>query len=216
MHLDQQLKREKEQEQQAREVKALPLPTYNSSSTRQMKATATAPAATEAKPFSLQSEHRHTMAQANFDQQLQREQAYTEKASTFIAIPAPKTTHQPQIIKPAAHTAVVPKPMDLQSDKRSDKRKEFDLNIAKRMKDLQKLEESVSQMNQDKENALIKAMRSKPVSEGGMLFKAAPVQTQDLFPPAARKRVALTEPKSPSLGASNRRASNAPKGIINI
>jgi hypothetical protein len=199
---EEQMQREMEQEQLARKVKALPLPSH-----RDKPFAFRAPIhkeLTEAHPFNLHSEGRHSMAQASFQQGLEKEQAALEKATTFQAKHTPQSTYQPTVIQPAPHKRLIPQEVSLQSDQRSSKRKEYDQSIAKKMSDLQSLQESMHLQTQEKENQDIQALRRKPVSEGGMAFKAAPVQKEDLYPAPPTKAMLLTEPKSPCLQSKNR------------
>lgn len=201
-HFDQQVQREKEQEQLARERKALPLPSHRD--TFAGRSSVCPIPLTEAQPFNLHSDGRHSIAQANFKQEREREKAEQGKAAKFHAKHTPSTTYQPHVIKPTDHKKVVPMAVSLQSTKRSCKRKEFDQSIAKKMAELQSIQETLVTEKENLENMAIRKLRSKPVAEGGYAFKATKVQKEDLYIAPAPKAVVLTEPVSPTLLSKNR------------
>ena len=60
------------------------------------------------------------------------------------------------------------------------------------------------EMHAEEENRDINVKRRTSVSEGGLLFKAKPIETEDKYPCPAPKHIPLTEPKSPLLLTSAR------------
>ena len=56
----------------------------------------------------------------------------------------------------------------------------------------------------EKENREILELRKKTVEEGGLLFKAKPIQTKDVYKTKASVMQPLTQPKSPLLQTKNR------------
>ena len=65
----------------------------------------------------------------------------------------------------------------------------------------------IAEKNAEEENRDINIRRRTSVSEGGLLFKAKPIEKDDKFPCPRPKHIPLTEPKSPFLLTNYRRTS---------
>ena len=201
-----QIERERKMEKEMRDVKATPIyhppaPKYSKVETKKEL--------TEPIPFHLQSEARHEFAQASMAQQLSREESIAKSDSQFRAKPLPKSTHKPQKVINSDEKKKIPitKAMNisLQSEKRSIDRKKFDEQISLKMDELEKLKLLCEKENMEKEFNEIKQLRNNSIENGGMLFKAKPIQQKDLYKvKTIREPMMLTEPKSPMLRTRER------------
>jgi hypothetical protein len=87
--------------------------------------------------------------------------------------------------------------VNLECVQRAKKRKEFDEMMAAKLAAKDADKEAAALRRLEEENKRIKELRRKPVEQGGMCFKAAPVLKHDPFPSRHVNPAPLTEPKSP-------------------
>ncbi len=215
----QQLQREQEEEMKKREVKALPVPNFDVIRTSSL-APVPPKTLTEPQPFNLRSVDLHEAALEQFHHQIMKEievkQKEEEEAKNFKAKPVPKTTYEPayEVIthnssledKENQENLVKPLNIVLESDKRAEKRKEFDEKLKKHYEDMEVRQKQALLEKETKKKLELKTMRRKSVEEGGLLFKARPVLAEDPFPvkPCTGNKK-LTQPKSPNLRLKERR-----------
>lgn len=155
---------------------------------------------TEFEEFSLQSLSRHEMSVHQLSKNVEQQLIKEKKEHNFHAQPVakkaftkprevPKSTRKPlQVISP-----------NFQSEKRADRRKSFERKLKESTikKELEK--KSLMSKQHDEENHNINILRRKSIAEGGLMFKANPIITDDKFPTAKPIMTPLTEPKSPML-----------------
>ncbi len=99
---------------------------------------------------------------------------------------------------------MVPEEVSLTSENRAAKRREFNAHVKKQMADLEALQERMAAEKENDERELRRELRNKPISEGGLLFKAAPIQEKDLYKTTIQEKAPLTEPHSPNLQCNPR------------
>lgn len=197
--IEEQLEKEKEEERLQREIKALPMPDL----TQTFKTQKSDKQVTNPEPFLLESVARHEESQAMLQQSV--EQALQHKTS-FKAKPLPKTTYEPDfsvVIDENRPPHVVPVNVQLESDVRAMKRKEFNESIAEKMQQMEDLKAQLAQRKAEQEEHMIKQLRRKSVLEGGMAFKAAPILNQSHLQEVknvvkATKPLQMTKQKSAS------------------
>jgi hypothetical protein len=221
LQFQEQLMKEEEENAKKREVKALPLPSFSSLSHSQPVVIVSKPL-TETQPFHLLSVDRHEASMEAFHLQMmhdiENKMMEEEKHKNFKAKPLPKSTYEPEtIVVPSTgkgdeenHHPNMIKSVEiiLESDKRAEKRRQFDEMCKKQQFNQELLQQQLLQekeLNKQRELALL---RRKSMEEGGLMFKAKPVLSQDPFP-LKRKRLplrqTLTTPKSPNLQYDERR-----------
>eukprot|EP01041_Mallomonas_annulata_P009729 gene9729-20233_t len=194
-------KQEEDGIRMAREVSARPLPDLS----RPFVPKILPKELTEFEEFTLVSVQRHRAASAAFLRELMVKEE-DDKQSSFRARELPGTTYKPVVIThPEDRPPVVPTVVELASDSRAQRRKVFDDSVA--VKKLQQIQERAAHERQQQldEDDEIRLLRSKPVSEGGFTFKAAPVLMTDPFPVKAQPIMPLTEPMSPHLHTAARK-----------
>jgi hypothetical protein len=163
--------------------------------------------------FFLRSSVRHTVFLDNFQKEFEDLQLRVKKETEFHANPLPRTTFtKPRELPKPKREPLKPMEPNFECEERLRKRREFDRQVAVNMeKKKQKDEQRIHQVVED-ENMHINLIRRRPISEGGLLFKAKPVETQDKFPTAKPIVRPLTQPKSPLL-LTKLRASNDYTGV---
>jgi hypothetical protein len=207
--MQQQKLREKEEAElaAAREVKSHPMPDFDRMPVFRPDLSASKAPATEAKPFHLRSVLRHEDAVSHFEQEkLALEQQ--AKAADFHAKPVPATTYKPSDVLDHApqHVPVVPQTVTLESDVRAAKRREFDAMMGKKMQQLEEIQQTITKQKQQQEQQQLSVLRRTSVEEGGLMFKAKPIETKDQFPTRPSVAAALTAPTSPQLRTRSRSA----------
>lgn len=207
--LQQQLAKEEEALAAARERKAQPVPDFGKM-TFQPETPATKFVPTEVKPFNLRSSHRHADAVSAFQQEVQ---ALAEQAKPveFHARPVPATNYKPDavFVEPTDHAPVVPLPVRLESERRAIKRQEFDAVMGQKLAQLEQMQETIAKQKAEQEQRQLQALRRKSVEEGGLMFKAKPIQTQDQFPSRGVPATPVTLPLSPQLRTKTRSSSHS-------
>ena len=195
-----QLQREEAELAALREQRAHPVPDYAQQASVGLNPHAQSRPLTEPQPFHLQSEGRHSAAQAQFQQQIDQ---LKKEHQEFHARPLPHSTYEPQQVvhkSSQAKELLLPANVELESERRARMRKEFDTQTMQRMAELEQLKQQLQQQQDAEEERRVRIMRRKSVQEGGMTFKAAPIIEKDQFPtrraPSPRP---LTEAHSPDL-----------------
>ena len=191
----------------AREVKAHPMPDYSRMAFQPNPAAHKA-APTEPKPFNLRSSARHADAVCAFQQEVQVLAEQTKHAD-FHARPVPATLYKPETIAVDAneHIPVKPLRISLESERRAKKRAEFDQVMNAKMAQLEVMQENMASQKAEQEARQMQALRRKSVEEGGLMFKAKPIVTKDLFPTKAVAVQPTTTPLSPQLRTCRTRSS---------
>ena len=165
---------------------------------------------TEFDEFHLRSVARHQYEAQAMEQEARRRAEEEEKAAHFHARPVPKTLYEKDFEPVFEERApLVPVDVSFESDQRAAKRKEFDDAMAAKVAQLEEQKELAARRKLEDENRRIKELRSKPVEEGGMMFKAQPIMRHDPYPSKATKAPPLTTPKSPAFSVSKRAAATA-------
>ncbi len=202
--LEDRLKIEREQEEKAHVIQSKPVPT---TLYKQPKINKVEPKVTQPEEFQLRSVVRHTDAKEAFTAKATR--ILKEDYATFHAKPLPKTTFEPEVVTVTAPSTVTqPMSLQLESDKRALKRKEYNDMILLKNQEIEKKREEEEKKQADKENMEINQLRRMSVKEGGMAFKANPIVTKDKYPCAHVKAAPLTQPKSPYLLTKQRAKTN--------
>ena len=203
--LEDRLKIEREQEEKSHVIQSKPVP---SSLYKPYKVYKVEPKVTQTEEFQLRSVMRHADAKEAFSAKATR--ILKEDYTTFHAKPLPKSTFEPEVVAtPAAPSAVTqPMPVQLESDKRALKRKEYNDMMALRSQEMEKKREEEEKRQIEKENLEINQLRRLSVKEGGMAFKANPIVTKDKYPCAHVKAAPVTQPKSPYLLTKQRAKTN--------
>ena len=169
---------------------------------------------TEFDEFHLRSVARHQYEAQAQEQHARRRAEEDDKAAHFHARPVPKTLYEKDFEPVFEERApLVTVDVAFESDQRAAKRKEFDDAMATKVAQLEEQKELAARRKLDEENRRIRELRSKPVEEGGMAFKAQPVVTKDFYPTKAVKAPPLTVPKSPAFSVSKRAAAAAAAGL---
>jgi targeting protein for Xklp2 len=132
---------------------------------------------TEFQEFHLVTDSRHEASEARLRAQQEREKQLLEEESKFHARPVPKSIEAGKGFVPHLEEKEPTKPLKiaLQSDERAEKRRLFEEELARRQKLLEAEKARIREMESKKENEEVQQLRRKPVSEGGLCFKAAPV-----------------------------------------
>jgi hypothetical protein len=207
--LQKQLAKEEEALAAARERKAQPVPDFGKM-TFQPDSAATKFVPTEVKPFNLRSSHRHADAVCAFQQEVQA-MAEQAKPVEFHARPVPATNYKPDavFVEPTDHAPVVPLPVRLESERRAIKRQEFDAVMGLKLAQLEQMQETIAKQKAEQEQRQLHALRRKSVEEGGLMFKAKPIQTQDQFPTRGVPATPVTLPLSPQLRTKTRSSNHS-------
>ena len=101
--------------------------------------------------------------------------------------------------------AIVPEHVELASESRALKRREFDLTVAQR-KQREDEEQAAQELRQKQsEDREIRRLRGKSIADGGLIFRAKPILTVDPFPARCVPPPPLTEPESPHLRTATRK-----------
>lgn len=152
---------------------------------------------TKTQEFHLNSVARHQEAVAKFETDIMLEESH--KKTEFHARPVPSTVLNPsfKIEKDENHVPIKPVDLTFESEKRAAKRKEFDITVAQQKKESQKKKNEDEKLKADLENQEINILRRKSIQEGGLIFKAQPIITKDLYPSKQTKSIPLTTPISP-------------------
>lgn len=199
--LAQQQRTEEEREEAARKIKAHPVPAQLLA--RPFQPTPSGKELTEFHEFRLRGAALH-QADAQHLQETQRkiDQEAADKAH-FHARPVPKTLYEKDFeVVHEERAPLIPLDLTFESDQRACKRKEFDDMMVLKMAQLEEQKELAAKRKLDAENRRIKDLRNLPVEEGGMAFKAKPVDPRifesngELGVPKVSSK-ALTEAKSP-------------------
>lgn len=94
-----------------------------------------------------------------------------------------------------------------ESDIRIIKRREFDRLVALKMSQIEGQKTLDNLQKTADINKLIKELREKSIDEGGLNFRASPIQTRDMFPTCVVHTLPATRPRSPKfstiIGGSN-------------
>ena len=165
---------------------------------------------TEFDEFHLRSVARHQYEAQAQEQEARRRAEEEEKAAHFHARPVPKTLYEKDFEPVFEERApLVPVDVSFESDQRAAKRKEFDDAMAAKVAQLEEQKALAARRKADEENERMKELRSKPVEEGGMMFKAHPIMTKDPYPAKSVPATPCTVPKGPAFSVSKHRASHA-------
>jgi hypothetical protein len=99
------------------------------------------------------------------------------------------------------------KPLDivLESDKRAEKRKQFDEQLRQSMLNQELLQKQLLLEKEEEKQKHLQSLRRKTIEEGGLMFKAKPILQNDPFPVTKKPTKDLTHPKSPNLKLKERR-----------
>jgi hypothetical protein len=132
---------------------------------------------TEFQEFHLATDSRHEASEARLRAQLEREKRQLEEKSKFHARPVPKSVESGKGFVPQLEDKEPTKPLNvvLQSEERAEKRRRFEQELSRRQKLLEAEKARMQAMLVKKENEEVHELRRKPVSEGGLCFKAGPV-----------------------------------------
>jgi hypothetical protein len=209
---------EVEQEKMMHEVKALPKP--NLEENVFVPKLSNKPL-TEPQPFDLLSNYKHE----EYTQQFELQKKILEEEQTkcsFKAKPLPKTTYEPSIPSvvvnnvdvndensPTAHNCTKPVTVALESDKRALKRQEFNKQIQLKIQQQEEEQQHEEQERDRKEKLRLQELRRKSIYDGGLQFKARPIQTNDLYPNKHVKPAPVTVPKAPEFHYQGRRNSSS-------
>jgi len=201
--LQRQIEQEEQRKEAARTVHATPIPKSSRSGFNlQPKVSVNKIPSTEVKPFNLRSEHRHTEVQEELNKRVNAIETELQKNTQFHARPVPSTTYKPNavIVDNSERDLVIPMSISLESDKRALKRFEFDKQMEEKLAQIQEMKNSLVKQQHDMETKRIQEMRRKSIDEGGMLFKAQPILSKDLYPAKpVTTPVQCTTPFSPNL-----------------
>lgn len=209
-----QLLKEQENEMKKREFKALEFnPDKISSHSFTVKPSVKP--LTEPEPFHLKSLELHSEAVEEFQQHIVKESEEKLKEEikhkTFKAKPLPKTTYEPEIIvdledkENARNVSMKPLDIVLESDKRAEKRKQFDEQLRQSMLNQELLQKQLLLEKEEEKQKHLQSLRRKTIEEGGLMFKAKPILQNDPFPVKKKPTKDLTHPKSPNLKLKERR-----------
>ena len=152
---------------------------------------------TESKPFKLVSVERHLDCQDSFKHEIEEEEIERMKQAQFNARPIPKTTYIPEVVhtdENVPHNVNIPPAVHLETESRAEKRRQFDENVASKLRELAVMQEQLDIIQQNEENKRLQAMRRTSIAEGGLVFKAAPILVTDPYPVKFTKAAPLTEP----------------------
>ena len=127
-----------------------------------------------------------------------------EEKFEFHAKPLPATTYAPRTIAKPAREPLVPQDVNLSTEQRLAKRREYDAKIAAKCEAEKREKEEKERAAQAAEAAELAKLRKLPISAGGMQFTAAPILVSDPYPVAAVTAKPLTEPHSPQLRTKQR------------
>jgi targeting protein for Xklp2 len=174
--LEHRIRQEQEEERRQREFKAQPVmkaidkPFVPESHKREL---------TEFQEFHLVTDARHEISEASIRAQQEREKQQLEEQSKFHARPVPKSIESGKGFVPRLEEKEPTKPLNvvLQSEERAEKRRRFEQELARRQKVLEAEKARMQDMLAKKENEEVQELRRKPVSEGGLCFKAEPVNS---------------------------------------
>lgn len=150
--------------------------------------------------FFLRSSARHEAFLETFQKTVDHLQSRLKGDSEFHANPLPKTTftRPRELTKPIRKHFVSVQPV-FECDERLRKHREFDRQVAEKMERKKQDDEQRLLLATEKENAQINLLRRTSIEQGGLLFKAKPVITEDIFPASKPPMRPLTQPKSPFL-----------------
>jgi hypothetical protein len=97
----------------------------------------------------------------------------------------------------------------LESSLRAKKRQEFDEIVHAKKLEIEQQQLHAHKQNEDQENQELHVMRRKSIEEGGLMFKAKPIQKDDLYPAKyVSKAFEPTIPRSPKLLLRERKGGN--------
>lgn len=165
-------------------------------------------------PFQLQSVQLHEESLEEFAREVQEERKKVT-SSTFKAKSVPKTLYEakqtPVNVENKAHPTI-PLSVNLESEVRAKKRQEFEDNVQKKKHEDDLVKQDLMKQKEDEENRALKNLRRKSVQEGGLMFKAAPILKEDLYPVKSSPRAKQpTIPKSPAFKLKERRQTQQSK-----
>lgn len=127
-----------------------------------------------------------------------------EEKFEFHAKPLPSTTYAPSTIAKPEREPLVPQDVNLSTEQRLAKRREYDAKIAAKFEAEKREKEEKERAAQAAEAAELAKLRKLPISAGGMQFTATPILASDPYPVAAVTTKPLTEPHSPPLRTKQR------------
>lgn len=133
-------------------------------------------ALTEPKPFRLQGEARHIHFQQEMSAKLEQEREIAEDAARFKAKPLPKSTYK--AVKPRTPTRprlTQPFSPDMVLKRRVRERQHYDTCAEKEREEAALQKRLAEERQREEEELELKERRNLPVSEGGMIPIAAPI-----------------------------------------
>jgi hypothetical protein len=169
---------------------------------------------TKPEGFDLRSVDLHIKAEMKLQEELAEEEKRLQ--AEFHALPLPSTTYHPEEIKLPEHELLMPLEVVLETSKRPEQRREFEKQREEIETEKKENKEAQAKAKLDEENMRIRALRRTSAAEGGMLFKANPIITKDMYPTKGPIRsMPLTEPKSPNLLTATRVRSSLVSEALN-
>lgn len=171
----------------------------------------TKPSITEPAPFALRSVARHADSVAQFSEVIRQVESRFKEVE-FHATPCPKTTYEaPQTPRLGDDRVQRPPLVDIQfqSSVRASKRAEFDNKVAAHKAEDEKNKLVEKSMAAEQENKEVAKLRRMSTADGGLMFKAQPVVTKDMYPTPKVAAQPPTMPKSPFLLTKQRALANA-------
>lgn len=212
---------EVEQEKMMREVKAMPKPNLEENAF--VPKLSNKPL-TEPQPFELLSNYKHDEYTQQFELHKKVFEEEEQTKCNFKAKPLPKTTFEPSILpngianhnidvndenSPTAHNCTKPLNVALESDKRALKRQEFNKQIQLKIQQQEEVQHHDEEERDRKEKLRLQELRRKSIYDGGLQFKARPIQMDDLYPNKHVKPAPVTVPKAPEFHYQGRRSSSS-------
>jgi Targeting protein for Xklp2 (TPX2) domain len=164
---------------------------------------------TDFEEFSLKSIWRHQLSVESLTKAVEDEMAREKEDTEFHAKVAPKGTFsRPRELPKKERSPLKVLSPNFETTERARRRKSFDRKVkANKKQEEAENDRKVAELN-DQENRAINVMRRTSIADGGLMFKASPIVTEDLYPTATPVSLPLTEAKSPFLLTKQRAIAN--------
>jgi Targeting protein for Xklp2 (TPX2) domain len=154
---------------------------------------------TTPREFNLIGVRRHSAAKLVRDKQRQIAEKLAADLTHFQAKDVPATLYHPHVVQPSGRAVTAPEGMHLIIEERAILRRQFDEAVARRNEARVREKEEETLRLLEKEREEIRHLRMSTVSEGGTVFEARPVMTEDKYRSGPVVHRKLTEPESPHL-----------------